>query len=96
MTDLGRKADAYHLDLVTTPEHIEEKFFTSDVVFLNFGNKILMSKYCYTWKNEIGYCAAIYQFTTENHDCEGTIELVKVSDELFEDNGHAIEWAVKQ
>ena len=55
-----------------------------------------MSKYCYTWKNETGYCGAIYRFTTENHDCDGTIELVKVSDEFFEDNGHAIEWALKQ
>lgn len=96
MTDLERKAVEYHLDFVTTPERIGVKFFTAQAVLLNFGNKILMSKYCYTWKNETGYCAAVYIFTTENHDCDGTIELVKVSDELFEDNGHAIEWALKQ
>ena len=96
MTDLERKAVEYHLDLLTTPERIGVKFFTAQAVLLDFGNKVLMSKYCYTWKNEIGYCGAIYRFITENHDCDGTIELVKVSDEFFEDNGHAIEWALKQ
>lgn len=94
MTDLEKKADKYRLNLTTTPEHIKVDFFTCDAVFLDFRDKILMS--CYTWKNKTGYYAAIYQFTTDNHDCDGIIELVKVSDELFEDNGHAIEWALKQ
>ncbi|MBR0076259.1 MAG: hypothetical protein IJP96_10955 [Synergistaceae bacterium] len=94
MTDLERKADKYRLDLTTTPERIKVDFFTSDAVFLEFGDKFLMS--CYTWKNKTGYYAAIYQFTTDNYDCDGTIELVKISDEFFEDKGHAIEWALKQ
>ena len=37
---------------------------------------------------------AIYRFTTDDHTCEGEIELVSISKDTFEDNGHAIAWAM--
>ena len=29
-----------------------------------------------------------------NHTCEGRVELVSISEDTFEDNGHAIAWAM--
>jgi hypothetical protein len=34
------------------------------------------------------------RFTTADHTCEGEIELTDISEDTFEDNGHAIAWAM--
>jgi hypothetical protein len=34
------------------------------------------------------------RFTTADHTCEGEIELTDISEDAFEDNGHAIAWAM--
>ena len=39
---------------------------------------------------------AVYEYTTEDHTCEGEVRLAAVSDERFEDNGHALAWAMAQ
>ena len=44
--------------------------------------------------NGRNYYGAIYRFTTTDHTCEGRIELVSISKDTFEDNGHAIAWAM--
>ena len=38
----------------------------------------------------------LYAFTTTDHTCEGEVKLVKVSCDRFEDDGHAIAWAISE
>ena len=40
------------------------------------------------------YYGAIYKFTTGKHSYEDEIKLSEISDEFFEDNGHAIAWTM--
>ena len=85
------KADAYRLDRVTTPEHLEMAFSTT----LTCGEYTFVAGYYYR-PNKGCYYAAIYKFTTDDHTCEGKVELLEVSDETFQDNGHAIAWCLTQ
>lgn len=88
------KAKTYWLPETTTPENLETRFFTDSATFLTFGNKILMAGYYYSGRNANSYFGAVYEFTTDDHTCEGEIRLTAVSDEMFKDNGHAIAWAM--
>ena len=94
MTNLEFKARTHHLPMEATPETLETAFFTGDATFLTFGNKTLMAGYSYQGRNEPSYFAAVYEFTTDDHTCEGSIQLTAVSEEYFIDNGHAIAWAM--
>lgn len=88
------KAKTYRLPETTTLENLETRFFTDSATFLTFGNKILMAGYYYSGRNANSYFGAVYDFTTDDHTCEGEIRLTAVSDEMFKDNGHAIAWAM--
>ena len=89
------KADTYRLQRLTTPEDLEMKMMHNGGVVITFGDRILIAGYYYQPNGEC-YSAAIYRFTTADHTIEGKVELVKISDESFIDNGHAIAWAMKQ
>ena len=82
-------AKAYRLPERTTTENLEERWST----VLNFGDKILLAGYYYEY-GKGDYFGATYEFTTDDHSCEGEIRLTAVSEEKFEDNGHAIAWAM--
>ncbi|WP_294463503.1 hypothetical protein [uncultured Ruminobacter sp.] len=41
------------------------------------------------------YYGAVYEFLTDDTGCEGEIGIREVSGVEFEDEGHAIEWAMK-
>jgi hypothetical protein len=45
-------------------------------------------------RNGLSYYGATYRFTTADHTCEGEIELTSISEDTFEDNGHAIVWTM--
>ena len=49
----------------------------------------------YAYKETCNY-GAVYEYTTEDHTCEGEDRLAAVSDERFENNGHALAWAMAQ
>ena len=87
-------AKTFRLPETTTPENLETRFFTGSATFLTFGNKTLMAGYYYSGRNANSYFGAVYEFTTDDHTCEGEIRLTAVSDKMFEDNGHAIAWAM--
>ncbi len=74
----------------TTPENIGMTHQTA----IKFGNKVLFAKYYYYNKDNNGYIAAVYEFTTKNHECDGAMRLTAQSTEFFEDCGHAIQWAM--
>lgn len=47
---------------------------------------------------DLAYFAATYEYLEdeETHDCESTIGLRAVSEVEFEDDGHAMAWAMQQ
>ena len=94
MKKIEKKAAEYRLPMTTTPEMLETRFFTDTAVFLTFGNKVLMAGYFYQGRNQNSYFGATYEFTTSDHTCEGEIKLTGISDDFFEDNGHAMQWAM--
>ena len=89
MKNLKEKAREYRLPEMTTQETLEMNWSKT----LTFENKVLLAGYFYSYR-EPCYFGAVYEFTTADHTCEGGIRLTAVSDERFEDNGHAIAWAM--
>lgn len=96
MTNLEKRARSYRLPMTTTPENLESAFFTDCATFLTFGTRTLMAGYSYQGRGENSYFGAAYEFTTDDHTCEGEIRLIAISEEFFEDNGHAVAWAMQQ
>ena len=75
----------------TTPEDLECRWSK----ILNFGDKVLLAGYYYNGMNKPSYFGAVYEFLDDDNSCEGTIGLAALSDIEFEDDGHAIAWAMK-
>ena len=82
----------YRLPNPSTPEDLECRL--SKV--LNFGDKVILAGYYYNGKGKPCYFGAAYEFLTDDHTCEGTIGLAAASEVEFEDDGHAIAWAMQQ
>ena len=80
----------------TTSENLELGFTAGSGVVLNFGNRVLTAWYRYDGNDANGYKAAVYEYTTDDHTCEGEIRLLAESEEYFEDNGHAMAWAMSR
>lgn len=80
----------FRLPNPTTPEDLECRWSK----ILNFGDKVLLAGYYYNGMNKPSYFGAVYEFLSEDHTCEGAIGLSAVSDIEFEDDGHAIAWAM--
>ena len=76
----------------TTPEDLESRW--SKV--LTFGDRILRAGYYYNGIGQPSYFGAFYEFLSDDTSCEGTIGLRAVSEVEFEDDGHAIAWAMQQ
>ena len=82
----------YRLPNPSTPEDLACRW--SKV--LNFGDKVLLAGYYYNGRNNPCYFGAAYEYLTDDHSCEGAIGLSAVSEVAFEDDGHAIAWAMQQ
>ncbi len=82
----------YRLPNPTTQEDLECRWRK----VLNFGDRILMAGYYYNGKGKPCYFGATYEFLTDDTSCEGAIGLRDVSEVDFEDDGHAIAWAMQQ
>ena len=81
----------FRLPKTTTPEDLGCRWSCT----LNFGDKILLAGHFYNGAGKPSYYGAVYEFTTDDHTCEGQIKLVCAA-AAFEDNGHAIAWAMQQ
>ena len=85
--------NTYRLPNPSTPEDLACNW--SKV--LTFGDKVLLAGHFYNGMNKPCYFAATYEFLDEGkHDCESAIGLRAVSAVEFEDDGHAIAWAMQQ
>ena len=87
---MTNRAKTYTLPETTTPEDLACNWSTT----LDFGSKVLLAGHYYSGRGQNSFYGAVYEYTTEDHTCEGQIRLTAVSEELFEDNGHAIAWAM--
>ena len=79
----------YRLPNPTTPEDLECRWSK----LLTFGDKVVIAGYYYQ-HNKPCYFGAAYEFLTDDHTCEGAIGLRAASEVEFEDDGHAIAWAM--
>ena len=87
----------YRLPNPTTTEDLEMQFSGMDGKVLNFGDKVLLAGYYYNGRNKPCYFGAVYEYLEDGrHDCESIIGLAAVSKVEFEDDGHAIAWAMQQ
>lgn len=84
-------AKTFRLSECTTREHLECNWS----VVLQFGDKILLAGYYYMGINQPCWFGAVYKFSTDDHSCESSIVLCGISQSFFEDEGHAIAWAMK-
>ena len=91
MTNLEKAARTYRLPETTTPEKLACGWSCT----VNFGTRVLVAGYAYS-HNAPCYYGAVYEHTDSNLSCEGEIRLIAVSEERFEDNGHALAWAMQQ
>lgn len=82
----------YRLPNPTTPEELECRWSK----LLTFGNQVVIAGYFFNGRNKPCYFGATYEFLTDDHTCEGAIGLKAASEVEFEDNGHAIAWAMQQ
>ena len=82
----------YRLPNPTTPEDLETRW--SKV--LTFGDRVLLAGHYFTGRNKPCWYGAVYEHLDEDLSCEGTIGLRAVSEVEFQDEGHAIAWAMKQ
>jgi len=87
------QAETYRLPTASTPENLETWLMHNNGTILIFGDRILVAGYFYN-PNGRSYFGATYRFATADHTCEGQVELVSISEDTFEDNGHAIAWAM--
>lgn len=84
----------YRLPNPSTPDDLETRW--SKV--LTFGDRVLLAGHYYNGVNKPCFFAAVYEFLDdeEKHDCESAVGLRAASEVEFEDDGHAIAWAMKQ
>ena len=90
MSEMTKRAETYRLPNPSTPEDLECRWSKT----LTFGNKVILAGYFYNGMNKPSYFGAVYEFLTEDTTCEGMVGLKEVSGIDFEDDGHAIAWAI--
>ena len=73
----------YRLPNPTTPEDLECRW-----------SKVLLAGHYYTGKDKPCYFGAVYEHLDDDLSCEGIIGLRTASEVAFEDDGHAIAWAM--
>ena len=88
---INEAARTYRLPNPTTPEDLECRW--SKV--LNFGDRVLLAGYYWGGKGKPSYFGAVYEHLDDDLSCEGTIALRAASEVEFEDDGHAMAWAMQ-
>ena len=86
-----RAAVKYRIPNYTTKELIEGCGSSAIV----YGDCVIIAGY-YGARAEGGYWAAVYRHIDEDLSREGTLEMQFASAPEFDDDGHAIEWAINR
>ena len=82
----------FRLPNPATPEDLECRFSK----LLTYGDKVVIAGYRWNGEGLPSYFGACYEFLEDGHTCEDPIGIRAVSDVQFEDDGHAIAWAMQQ
>ena len=82
-------ARTFRLPECTTQEDLECRWN----VVLQFGDKVLLAGYYYNGTGAEWF-GAVYRYSGKGCHCDDPIELRNVSQQFFEDEGHAIAWAM--
>ena len=90
MSKLTERAKTYRLPNPSTPEDLECRWNKT----LRFGNRVLLAGHYYNGRGKPSYFGAVYEFLSDDTGCEAEIGIREVSGVDFEDEGHAIEWAI--
>lgn len=91
MSKLTERARTYRFPNPSTPEDLGCRWSKT----LRYGDKVILTGYYYNGAGKPSYYGAVYEFLTEDTGCETEIGIKEVSGVDFEDEGHAIEWAMK-
>lgn len=97
MTALTQRRQELRLEWRETPERLEKKIARVGAgTILAYGDKILMAGWYYNGPEEPRWYAAIYETLgdAEPDDPEADLGLLTISPGFFQDEGHAIEWAI--
>jgi len=86
----------YRLANPSTSEDLETRFSGMDGKVLNYGERVLAAGYYYNGKGNPCWYGCVYEHLDDDLSCEGAVGLREVSDLAFEDEGHAIAWAMSQ
>lgn len=86
----------YRLPNTTTMENLAMQVTATEGAVLRMGDKVLVTDIA--WK---GFIAGVYEFIETPEETgysyiECRLNLICMSEELFEDGGHAIAWALAQ
>ena len=81
----------YRMKTKATQEELEENFST----VIRYGNRVLVAGYFYN-KGANCYYGAIYMPDEISFNSESELTLLDISEERFEDEGHAIEWGINR
>lgn len=66
-----------------------------DEALLIYGDTVLVAGYYWNGPHRPAYYSAIYETIVDHRvEPESDLELIAISEEFFEDSGHAIEWAI--
>ena len=86
--------EKYRLPVKSTEEDLELRFSGMDGKVLNYGEKVLVAGYYYNGCGMANWFGAVYEHIDDDLSCEGELGIWAVSDSQFEDEGHAIAWAL--
>ena len=75
----------------STPEDLECRWSKT----MRFGDKVIVAGYYYNGPGKPSYFGAVYEYLTADTACDAEIGLWEVSGLEFIDEGHAIEWTIK-
>ena len=94
--EVNELAKKYRLPKKTTPEDLGWMYSGQDGKTVMLGDYTLVTGYYYNPDGK-NWFAATYTFTSDHEKklgIEGVVELQEISGETYEDDGHALNWAI--
>ena len=89
---INEAMEKYRLPNPSTPEDLEMR----NLKVLTYGDRVLVTGFYYNGPGKPAYYAAVYEFLWDTTSCEDPVGLRAASEVEFEDEGHAVAWAMKQ
>ena len=92
--------DVFREDLKKYPLYTKSVYSSLDIPevreAVKKADRVLVAGYYYNGRNKPSFYGAVYEHLDDDLSCEGTIGLREVSEVVFSDEGHAIQWAMSQ